>query len=151
MDIIKKLSKLNLTLPEVSTPGGNYQSVNIRGNIAYVAIQFPIKNEEYLYMGRLGSDLTTQQGCNALELCTLNVISQMHYKIGFENVIGLNHIDICFRSKNGWDESPKIANSASDLFVKVLGEKGKHTRSIYGVEKLPSKFCVGLTVSFTVK
>ena len=87
MDLISNLSKLNLTLPEISIPGGNYQSVNIRGNIAFVAIQFPIKNGEYLYMGNLGSDFTTQQGYEALELCTLNVLAQVHKKIGFENYV----------------------------------------------------------------
>ena len=151
MDIISNLSKLNLKLPGISIPGGNYQSVNIRGSIAFVAIQFPIKNGEYLYMGRLGTDFTTLEGYEAVELCTLNVLAQVHKKIGFENILGLNHIEICFRSNGNWDESPLIANGASDLFVKTLGKKGNHTRSIYGVDNLPSNFCVGLTTSFTIK
>lgn len=151
MNLIRNLSKLNLSLPEISFPGGNYQSVNVRQNIVYVAIQFPIKNGKYLFIGSLGDEITTQQGCKALELCTLNVLSQIHNKIGFENVIGLNHIDICYRAINNWDESPIIANRASELFIKALGEKGNHSRSIYGIDKLPSNFCVGLTSSFTLK
>lgn len=147
----KNLTELGLELPEVSTPGGNYVSVNIRENIAYVAIQFPILNKEYLYQGRLGDELTTEQGYKAMELCALNVLAQMDKNVGFNNIIGLNHIDAYFQSAKNWDESPKVVNGASDLFVKVLQEKGKHSRSIFGVEKLPRNFSVGLTVSFTIE
>lgn len=145
----ENLMELGLELPNVSTPGGNYVSVNIRENIAYVAIQFPILNEEYLYQGRLGNEIPTEQGYKAMELCALNVLAQIDKKVGFDDIIGLNHIDAYFQSGENWDESPKVVNGASDLFVKVLDEKGKHSRSIFGVHKLPLNFCVGLTASFT--
>ena len=147
----KNLIKLGLELPNVSPPGGNYVSVNIRENIAYVAIQFPILNEEYLHQGRLGTKITTQQGYKAMELCALNVLAQMNKKVGLDKIIGLNHIDAYFQSGDAWDESPKVVNGASDLFAKVLEEKGRHSRSIIGVEKLPRNFSVGLTASFTVE
>lgn len=151
MTPLEKLKELGLTLPEVSTPGGNYVSVNIRGNIAYIAIQFPILNGEHLYKGRLGDTLTLEDGYKAMQLCALNVLSQVHHKIGFDNLIGLNHIDACFQASGDWDEAPKVVNGASDLFVNVLGEKGIHSRAIMGVERLPRNFCVGLTSSFSIK
>ena len=147
----ENLAKLNLELPEVSTPGGSYVSVNVRGNIAYIAIQFPILNEEYLYQGRLGNEITTEEGYKAMELCALNVLAQVNKKIGFSKIIGLNHIDAYFQSGTDWDDSPIVVNGASDLFVKVLEEKGKHSRAIFGVEKLPRNFSVGLTASFTIE
>ena len=150
MDIQEKLKSFNLELPEVSTPGGSYVSVNVRGNIAYVAIQFPIRNGEYLYKGRLGEEISTEEGYKAMELCALNVLSQLHHKIGFEHIEGINHIDACYQSGKHWDEAPKVVNGASDLFVKVLGDKGQHSRAIFGVEKLPVNFCVGLTVTATL-
>jgi len=150
IDPEKQLAALGLKLPDVSTPGGNYVSVNIRDNIAYVAIQFPILNEEYLYQGRLGNEISTEEGYKAMELCALNVLAQINNKVGFGKVIGLNHIDAYFQSDEDWDESPQIVNGASDLFVKVLKEKGQHSRSIFGVHKLPRNFSVGLTVSFTI-
>ncbi|SNR14694.1 RidA family protein [Tenacibaculum jejuense] len=149
--LAQNLKKLNLKLPEVSTPGGNYKSVNIRENIAYVAIQFPIHNETYLHLGRLGDEITTDEGYKAMQLCALNVIAQINKKIGFDNVIGLNHIDAYFQSADHWDDSPKVVNGASDLFVNLLEEKGEHSRSIFGVYKLPRNFSVGLTASFTIK
>lgn len=149
--IEEKLQQRGLVLPQVSTPGGNYVSVNIRAKIAYVAIQFPIHNEVFLYQGHLGYDLSTEDGYKAMELCALNTIAQIKAKIGMENIEGLNHLDISYQSADAWDDAPKVANGASDLFVELLGEKGRHTRAIFGSHKLPRNFCVGLTSSFTIK
>lgn len=146
-----KLKEFGIELPETSEPGGNYTSVNIRENIAYVAIQFPILNGEFQYQGRLGETLTTQEGYKAMELCAMNVLAQIDKKIGFDRIVGLNHIDAYFQATGDWDNSPKIVNGASDLFVKILGEKGVHSRAIFGVDKLPRNFSVGLTTTFTLK
>ena len=151
MDIKTKLTKLHLELPQASTPGGSYVSVNTRGNIAYVAIQFPIKNGEYLYMGRLGKDLSTEEGYEAAQLCALNVLSQVEVKVGFENILGLNHMDAYYQSEGSWDDAPKVVDGASDLFVNVLAEAGRHSRAIFGVQHLPRNFSVGITSSFTLK
>ncbi|HCR53897.1 MAG TPA: RidA family protein [Cytophagales bacterium] len=151
LNVENELNKLGLTLPEVSTPGGNYVSVNIRNQIVYVAIQFPILNEKYLYQGRLGVDLSTEDGYKAMEICALNVIAQVNAKVGFNKIDGLNHMDAYFQAGGDWDESPKVVNGESDLFVKVLGDVGRHSRAIFGVDKLPRNFSVGLTTSFTLK
>lgn len=150
MTPFEQLKELGLELPEVSIPGGNYVSVNIRKGIAYVAIQFPIWNGQYLYQGRLGNELTTEDGYKAMEVCALNVLAQISRKVGFDQLIGLNHIDAYFRSDEHWDNSPKVVNGASDLFVNILGEKGQHSRAIFGVDKLPRNFSVGLTATFTL-
>lgn len=150
MTISEKLFELGLRLPSVSTPGGNYVSVNVRNQIAYVAIQFPILDEKYLYQGRLGTDLTTTDGYKAMEICALNAIAQIDNKVGFDRVVGLNHMDAYFQAGGDWDDSPKVVNGASDLFVKVLGHKGMHSRAIFGVDKLPRNFSVGITTSFTL-
>lgn len=147
----QKLKELGLNLPNASTPGGSYVSVNIRKDIAYIAIQFPILNEEFKYQGRLGNQISTQEGIKAMQLCALNVLAQVDEKIGFEKIVGLNHIDAYFQSGADWDDSPIVVNGASELFVKVLEEKGKHSRAIFGVEKLPRNFSVGLTASFTIE
>lgn len=151
MELKDKLKELGLELPNISTPGGNYVSVNIRGNIAYIAIQFPILNEAYLFQGVLGNEISTAQGYKAMQLCALNVLAQVHHKVGIEKIEGLNHIDCYYRSSKDWDDSPQIVNGASDLFVQVLGEKGIHSRAIFGVENLPRNFSVGLTAQFTLK
>lgn len=151
MNIREKLETLDLTLPEYSTPGGNYVSVNVRGNIAYIAIQFPIFNKDFFYQGRLGKELNLEDGYKAMQLCALNVLAQIDAKIGVDRIVGLNHMDAYYQAFSEWDDAPKVVNGASDLFVNVLGEKGTHSRAIFGVEKLSRNFCVGLTTSFTIK
>ncbi|KXX66621.1 RidA family protein [Flammeovirga sp. SJP92] len=150
MTVQEKLLALGYQLPSASTPGGSYKSVNIRGNVAYIAIQFPIWNEEFQYQGRLGKEISTAEGYNAMEMCALNVLAQIHEKVGFDNIVGLNHIDAYFQSDENWDDAPKVVNGASDLFVKILDQKGEHSRAIFGVHKLPRNFSVGLTASFTI-
>lgn len=151
MDIINKLKAPGLTLPEISSPGGSYNSVNIRGNIAYIAIQFPILNEKYLYQGKLGESISTADGYEAFKLCALNVIAQVHAKIGFDNLVGLNHMDAYYVASNSWDESPDVINGASNLFNEVLEDKGTHSRAILGLSSLPRNFCAGVVTSFTIK
>ena len=150
MNLIAKLNKLGLSLPKTTQPGGNYQSVNIRDNIAYVSVQFPIVAERYLYQGRLGDNLTTDDGYKAMQYCALNVLSQIEAKIGFDNVLGLNHIEAYYQSTENWDDAPEVVNGASNLFQTILKEKGTHSRTIFGVDKLPRNFAVGLTCSFTL-
>ncbi|UTW62249.1 RidA family protein [bacterium SCSIO 12741] len=150
-DPLKALEALNLQLPEPSNPGGNYTSVNIRGNVAWIAIQFPILNGEFRYQGRLGKEINTEQGTLAMQLCALNVLSQVHAKIGFDRMAGLNHLEACYQGTDEWDDAPLVFNGASDLMVEVLGEKGMHSRSLFGVAHLPRNFCVGLTAHFTLK
>ena len=79
----ERLEKLGLRLPALSKPAGNYVVVNVRGNIAYVAIQFPKFNEEMLYKGVLGKDLTTEDGYKAMQLCAINVLAHIDAAIGF--------------------------------------------------------------------
>ncbi|AUP77404.1 RidA family protein [Flavivirga eckloniae] len=150
MTIKEKLKTLNLELPKVSTPGGSYVSVNVRGSIVYVAIQFPIINGELHYKGRLGAELTTEDGYKAMQMCALNVIAQIDEKIGFNNIEGLNHFDAYYQSYGDWNEAPDVVNGASDLFLSLLGDKGTHSRAIFGVEKLYGNLSVGLTCTFTI-
>jgi enamine deaminase RidA (YjgF/YER057c/UK114 family) len=150
MTIQEKLSELGLTLPEASKPGGNYVSVNIRGNIAYIAIQLPKRGDDWIYKGRIGAELTSEDGYKAMQLCALNVLAHIHKSIGIENIVGVNHVDAYYQAAKDWDDAPKIVDGASDLFVNVLGEKGKHNRAIFGVDKLPRNFSVGITVSVTI-
>lgn len=150
MSLKNKLINLGLELPTLSIPGGSYESVNIRGNIAYVAIQFPISNGNYLFQGKLGGNITTPEGHQAMQLCALNILAQIHHKIGFEQIEGLNHLDAYYRATEEWDEAPKVVDGASELFVNALGAKGKHSRAIFGVAHLPRQFSVGLTASFTL-
>lgn len=150
MNVKDRIKALGLELPNASTPGGNYVSVNTRGDIAYIAIQFPIRDDQFYFQGKLGNNVSDDQGYQAMQLCALNVIAQVETKLGFDSIDGLNHFDACYCSTEEWDNAPEIVNGASDIFVNALGSKGQHTRAIFGVDHLPRNFCVGLTASFTL-
>jgi enamine deaminase RidA (YjgF/YER057c/UK114 family) len=148
--IEKALSALGLELPEVSTPGGNYHSVNVRGKIAFVAIQFPILSGKYFYKGKFGREVTTNEGVKAAELCALNILAQIDSKVGFENIEGLDHFDMYYRCVDDWDDSPLVANGASNLFSNVLNLVGNHSRALIGASHLPRDFSIGIVSSFTL-
>ena len=155
MNIVKKqitqaLADLGITLTEAPKPGGSYVSVNVRGNIAYVAIQFPIQGDKFLYTGKLGKDLSIQEGYDAARLCALNTLAQIDKYVGFDKILGLNHMDLYYQAYEAWDEGPLVANGASELFMDALGPLGIHTRAILGVHSLPRNFSVGITTSFTL-
>ncbi|GGG80916.1 hypothetical protein GCM10007415_11810 [Parapedobacter pyrenivorans] len=150
MNFLEKLKKLDLDLPTPTAPGGNYVSINIRNDVAYIAIQFPILNDQYHYQGRLGGELSTRDGYNALGICSLNVLSQISTISSIDQLVGLNHLDIYYQATAGWDEGARLADGASDLFVQVLADKGRHSRAIFGVERLPKNFGVGLTATCTI-
>jgi enamine deaminase RidA (YjgF/YER057c/UK114 family) len=149
--IVNKLKELGILFENIPKPGGSYVAVNIRGNIAYVAIQFAIKDDQFYYIGRLGKEVTTEEGYKAAQMAAINVLGQIDKFVGLENIEGLNHADIYYRGTEEWDEGPRVADGASDLFLRVLGDSGKHTRAIFGVEKLPRGFCMAITTSFTIK
>lgn len=148
---VDNLKTLGIAFGDLPKPGGSYVTVNIRANIAYVAIQFPIKEGKFLFTGRLGKDITTQEGYEAARLAAINVLGQIDKYVGFEKIVGLNHADIYYLADKDWNEGPTVANGASDLFLEVLGDLGQHTRAIFGVDKLPRGACVALTTSFTIK
>ncbi len=85
-----------------------------------------------------------------MQLCALNVLAHIQASIGLENLEGLNHLDAYYQVGDNWDEAPKIVDGASDLFVNVLGEKGRHSRAIFGVDKLPGNYAVGISCSLTL-
>lgn len=148
--LTKKLQELGISKGNNPGPGGAYASVNIRGAIAYVAIQFPIQDGQFLFTGKLGKELNTAQGYEAGRLAAINVLGQVHKYVGFEKVLGLNHFDLYFQAEGNWDEGPIVANGASEVFMEVLEEKGQHSRAIFGVERLPRNFSVGICCTFTL-
>jgi enamine deaminase RidA (YjgF/YER057c/UK114 family) len=150
-NIANNLKELGIQFNNIPKPGGSYVAVNIRGNIAYVAIQFAIKDGKFHYIGKLGKEVTTEEGYLAARMAAINVLGQIDKFVGLENIEGLNHADIYYRATEEWDEGPRVADGASDLFLNVLGNLGQHTRAIFGVEKLPRGFCMAITTSFTLR
>ncbi|NII28784.1 RidA family protein [Pseudoflavitalea sp. X16] len=152
MDIIAKLTALGLSLPaEPPKPGGLYEPVRVIGNMAYVAVQFPLHNGKLAYRGRLGAELTTEEGVLAARYCALNVLAQIHKHVGFDNIVGLNFIEAKMLTTEGWNDFARVLDGASGLFLDTLGEAGRHARSLSGAHSLPMNAPITLTTTFTVR
>ena len=140
----------NLSIPEPPAPGGRYDSVRVIGGIAYVAVQFPFSEGRLVYKGRLGLELTTADGYQAARLCALNVLAQMNKYVGLDKIAGLNSIEAKMLTHGDWDDFPKVLDGASELFLKALGDAGRHSRSLSGAFSLPMNSSIALTASFTL-
>lgn len=150
-DPLARLVEKGLSLPEPPEPGGTYDSVRVIGGIAYVAAQFPFVNGGLAFQGRLGRELTTQDGYRAAELCALNILAQVDRYVGFDHVLGLNRFEAYMLTVEGWDDFPLVLDGASHLFLDVLGDAGRHARALFGVERLPLNAPIELTATFTLR
>lgn len=152
MDTLKeKLIQLGYNNAALPQPGGNYLSVRMASGLAYVAIQFPIRGDTFVYQGSLGKEQSTSDGYAAARLAASNILFQLEKYIGLDKVLSINHMDFYYQATHLWDDAPIVANGASDLFVEVLAEAGKHSRAIIGVAQLPRNLTLGLSVVCSIK
>jgi len=148
--VLQKLNELNIQLPYVSSPVANYISSNKSGNLLYLSGQLP-KNESSFICGKLGENISIEDAQKAAELCTLHAFAQVKKEIGDLDLIKkCVKINVFINATPDFKEHPMVANGASDLMVKILGENGKHARSAFGVSSLPFGACVEVEVIFEI-
>ncbi len=137
MSIDARLAELGITLPEPAAPVAAYVPVVIAGGLAYVSGQVSIANGQRIN-GRLGEDMTLEQGVDAARACGLMILAQLKAALGsldrVEQVVKLGAFVNCTPD---FTDQPKVANGASELMVAVFGDAGKHARSAVGVPSLP--------------
>lgn len=136
-EIDVKLAELGLTLPEAAAPVAAYLPVVVAGGLAYVSGQLPFVNKT-LVAGRLGENVSADEGYIAAQACGLMILAQLKAALGslskVERVVKLG----AFISSTGdFTEQPKVANGASELMAAIFGDAGKHARSAVGVPVLP--------------
>ena len=134
-----KLKQLNIILPEPKAPVGAYVATKIIGNLLFVSGQISIDQNGNLIKGKVGKDLTVEQGYNAAQRCGLSLIA--HAKKACNE--DLNKIKSCIKltgyvnSTEEFIDQPKVINGASDVIAKILGKIGEHTRAAVSVNSLP--------------
>jgi enamine deaminase RidA (YjgF/YER057c/UK114 family) len=147
-----RLTELNISLPAASAPAANYVPVVIAGNLAFVSGQVPVLQGEFKYLGKVGVELTIEQGQQAARLCALNIIAQLKLALGGD----LDRVRRCVKvggfvnCESGFGDQPKVINGASDLFVQVLGEIGRHARCAIGAPSLPLNCAVEVDAVFLI-
>ena len=137
MSIEAKLTELGLTLPVAAAPVAAYVPVVIAGNLAFVSGQVSFVDGQ-LVKGRLGDDVTLEQGVLAAQGCALMILAQLKAALGslerVERVVKLGAFVNCTAD---FTDQPKVANGASELMVAVFGEAGRHSRAAVGAPSLP--------------
>ena len=134
-----KLKQLNIILPEPKAPVGAYVATKIVGNLLFISGQISIDQNKNLIKGKVGKDLTLDQGYNAAQRCGLSLIA--HAKKACDD--DLNKIKSCIKltgyvnSTEEFIDQPKVINGASDVIAKILGKIGEHTRAAVSVNSLP--------------
>lgn len=137
MSIQARLEELGIVLPKAAAPVASYVPVVIHGGFAHVSGQVSIIDGQ-LVKGRLGDDLTLEQGIEAARACGLMILAQLsEAQIPFDSVERVVKLGCFVNSASDFIDQPKVANGASDLMVAVFGERGKHARAAVGVPSLP--------------
>ncbi len=139
MTINKTLEELKIILPEAKAPVGSYVATKIVGKLLYISGQISIDENGELIKGKIGKELTTNQGYDAAKRCGLSVVSQLKNACNGD----LSKVKSCVKltgfvnSTDDFIEQPKVINGASDLISLIFGEAGMHTRAAVSTNSLP--------------
>ena len=139
MSFEKKIEELKILLPEAKPPVGSYVATKISGNLLFVSGQISIDKNRNLIKGKIGKDLSLEEGYKAAERCGLSIISQAKVACNGD----LSKIKSCVKltgfvnSTDDFTDQPKVINGASDLIATVFGDAGMHTRAAVSTNSLP--------------
>ncbi|RLN32726.1 hypothetical protein BBJ28_00001961 [Nothophytophthora sp. Chile5] len=141
--IERKLEELGYTLPAVATPKGNYRTAVRSGNTFYLAGHLPQPAGGDIITGKVGKDLTQEEGYDAAHYVALSLMATLKQEVGdldkIKRVVKLVGFVNCV---DGFTAQPAVINGASDTFGKVFGDKGIHARSAVGTNALPLNVAV---------
>ena len=139
MTINKKIEELKIALPEAKAPVGSYVATKIVGKLLFISGQISINEKGELIKGKIGQELSTEDGYNAAKRCGLSIISQVKNACNGD----LSKVKSCVKltgfvnSTDDFIEQPKVINGASDIIASIFGDAGMHTRAAVSTNSLP--------------
>src|SRR6185295_11033079 len=139
MTVEARLKELNIVLPTPPSPVASYVPYVISGKNVFVSGQVTLTPEGLKYVGTVGKELSLEDGKAAARLCALNAIAQAKAACGgdLERVKRIVKLTVFVNAIPGFAQHPEVANGASDLFVEVFGDAGRHARAAVGAGSLP--------------
>ena len=138
-----RLAELGYNLPVPHEPIGNYLSASRSGNIMWMAGVGSRRADGARISGKLGTDLTVEQGYEGARWCALNLLARMKLELGnLDRVTSILKVVGMVNSSPDFEEQAKGVDGASDLFVELFGEAGRHSRSAPGMAVLPGNTAV---------
>ena len=149
----ENIKNLGLNIPELPKALANYVPFKIVGKTMYISGQAPVRNGEMIYKGKVGSDITIEDGIEAAKLCVINIIAAV--KTGLEG--DWNKLDSFVKltgfvnCQDSFTDQPKIINGASDMLVEIFGDQGRHARVAVGSNALPLGISVEIDAIIQLK
>ncbi len=150
--ISDKLKELNIDLPNAPDPVGAYVAFKKIGNFLYISGQLPISSEGKMIKGKIGKDLTLEDGQKASRFCVINILAQVKKALDGD----LNKVKNCVKitgfvnSSDDFTDQPKVINPASETLSALFDEKGKHTRAAVSTNSLPLGAAVEIDAIFEI-
>ena len=139
-----RLKEIGIELPEAASPAANYIPFVVTGKLVFISGQITLLNGKIIHQGRIGDDLTVDDGYQAARLCGLNLLAQLKVAAGgdLDNVSRVVKLGGFVNSVPTFTDQPEVINGASDLMVEVFGDSGKHARFAVSTGALPRNVSV---------
>jgi enamine deaminase RidA (YjgF/YER057c/UK114 family) len=151
MPIADRLRELNLELPPVFPPAGNYVGCVIDNGIMYVGGHGPIAGSDAV-TGKVGGNLTLDEGKHAARLTALSILATVNAELGsLDRIARIIKVFGMVNVAPGFNQTPAVIDGCSDLLVEVFGDAGRHTRSAVGLAELPFDIAVEIEVIARVR
>jgi enamine deaminase RidA (YjgF/YER057c/UK114 family) len=152
MTIEKRLEDLGITLPGSPAAAGNYVASVRSGNLLYLSGTICAMDGKLTHTGQLGAEHSIESGYEAAQVCALNVLANIKAALGsLDSVARIVQVNGFVNAVSGFSDSPAVINGASDLFVKIFGEIGRHSRAAVAVAGLPRNSTVEIQVVVEVR
>ncbi|MTI16390.1 RidA family protein [Rhodobacteraceae bacterium RKSG542] len=150
--IEKNLEELGVVLPQAAAPAANYLPFVKTGNQLFVSGQLPMKDGALAMTGKVGRDLSVEDGAQAARLCAINLLAQAKAATGdLSKVVRLIKIVGFVNSDGDFENQPQVINGASDFLVEVMGDAGRHARSAVSAGALPFNAAVEIEAIFEIE
>lgn len=133
-----RLKDLGIELPEVADAIANYVGAVRTGNLIFLSGRLPRKDGQFVFNGKLGRDVTVEEGYQAARLAALHLVASLKAEVGdLDRVRRIVKLTGMVASDPSFTEQPQVINGASDVLVAIFGDKGRHARAAFGVAALP--------------
>lgn len=151
MSVEQRLKDLGITLPIPAAAVANYVPFVVTGNLVFVSGQLPLDNGKPAVLGKLGAEVSVEDGTRAARLCGLGLLAQVRAAVGdLDRVKRVVRLTAFVASTPDFTDQPKVVNGASDLMVEVLGDAGRHARVAVGAPSLPLNVAVEIEGVFEI-
>ncbi len=137
MNASARLGQLGVTLPQVVAPLASYVPAVRTGNLVYTSGQLPIEGGKLARTGKVGAEISPEEGKALARICALNALAAVGSVVGIDAVTRVVKVVGFVASAPGFNGQPSVVNGASDLLAEVFGDNGAHARSAVGVAELP--------------